>query len=80
MDENPGASEPEEQTAQTRRLSELSYGHRRGDWPDPLREPYEPAQDVAGPGVHGVLALHPGQSGGQQDLIVPLCHVSNTAR
>jgi len=30
---------------------------------------------VAGPGVRGGLALHPGQSGGQQEPVVPLCHV-----
>ena len=45
MDENAGAREPEEQTARTGRLLEFSSGHRREDWPDPLREPYEPAQD-----------------------------------
>ncbi len=45
MDENDEAREPEEQAAQTRRLWESSYGRRRGDWPDPLREPCEPTQD-----------------------------------
>jgi hypothetical protein len=45
MDENTRAREPQEQAAETRRQWELSYGHRRQDWPDPLREPYEPAQD-----------------------------------
>jgi hypothetical protein len=45
VDQNPGAKEPEEQPASTRRLSERSYGHARQDWPDPLREPYEPTQD-----------------------------------
>jgi hypothetical protein len=45
MDENTQAREPEEQAAAAGRLSELGYGHRREDWPDPLREPYEPTQD-----------------------------------
>ena len=45
MDANPKATEPEEQAAETRRLWESSYGHRHEDWPDPLREPYEPTQD-----------------------------------
>ncbi len=44
MNENARAREPEEQAAMTGRLRELSYGHRREDWPNPLREPYEPAQ------------------------------------
>jgi hypothetical protein len=44
MDENAKAREPEEQAAKTRRLRELSYGHRREDWLEPLREPYEPTQ------------------------------------
>ncbi len=48
MDENTGAREPEEQAAKTRRLSELSCGHRREDWPDLLRESYEPTQDELG--------------------------------
>jgi hypothetical protein len=45
MNEKAEAREAEEQTARTRRLLELSYGHRREDWPDPLREPYEPTPD-----------------------------------
>jgi len=45
MDKNVTAREPEEQAAEARRLWESSYGHRRQDWPDPLREPYEPVQD-----------------------------------
>jgi len=45
MDENAGAREPDEPTARTGRLLEFRSGHRREDWPDPLREPYEPAQD-----------------------------------
>jgi len=45
MDENDRAGEPDEQAARTRRLWELSHGRRRQDWPDPLREPYEPAPD-----------------------------------
>ena len=48
MDENAGAREPEGETAATGRLSEFSYGHRREDWPDPLREPYEPTPDELG--------------------------------
>ena len=45
MDENPEAVEPEEQAAKTRHPSQLSHEHRRQDWPDRLREPYEPTQD-----------------------------------
>jgi hypothetical protein len=45
MNENSRVREPDEQAASIRRLWELSYGHRHQDWPDPLREPYEPAQD-----------------------------------
>ncbi len=45
MDENAKAREPEERAANTRRQVELGYGHRCGDWPDPLRKPYEPTQD-----------------------------------
>ena len=45
MDENAKARDLEEQAAITRQLSELSYGRSRGDWPDPLREPCELAQD-----------------------------------
>ena len=45
MDEDTRAGQPEGQAAEVRHQWELSYGHRREDWPDPLREPYEPAQD-----------------------------------
>jgi len=45
MDENPGAREPEGQIARSGRQLGLSCGHRREDWPDPLREPCEPAPD-----------------------------------
>jgi len=45
MDENAKARDLEEQAAITRQLSGLSYGRSRGDWPDPLREPCELAQD-----------------------------------
>ncbi len=45
MDENARAGKPEERAAKTRHLWELSNGHRREDWPDPLREPYGPTQD-----------------------------------
>ena len=45
MDGNAKARDLEEQSAITRQLSELSYGRSRGDWPDPLREPCELAQD-----------------------------------
>ena len=45
MVENAKARKPEEQTAEVRRQWELSHGHRREDWPDPLREPYEPTRD-----------------------------------
>ncbi len=44
MDENAKARDAE-QAAMTGQLWGLSYGHRREDGPDPLREPYEPAQD-----------------------------------
>lgn len=44
MDENASARESERQATEARRLWELSYGHQCEDWPDPLREPYEPAQ------------------------------------
>jgi hypothetical protein len=44
-DENDEARAPEEQATNTRRQREFSYGYRREDWTDPLREPYEPAQD-----------------------------------
>ena len=42
VDEHGQDCDPEEQAADTRHQWELSYGHRRMDWPDPLREPYEP--------------------------------------
>jgi len=45
MDENDKAGAQEEQATKVRRQWELSYGYRRDDWPDPLREPYEPTQD-----------------------------------
>jgi len=45
MDENDKVRKPQEQADKTRRQWELSYGHRHQDWPDPLREPYEPTQD-----------------------------------
>ena len=45
MDENAKARDPAEQAAITRQLSGFSCGHSREDWPDPLREPCEPAQD-----------------------------------
>ena len=45
VDKNVRAREPEEQAARARHLWESSYGRRREDWPDPLREPYELAQD-----------------------------------
>ena len=48
MDKNVRAREPEEQAARARHLWESSYGRRREDWPDPLREPYEPTQDELG--------------------------------
>ncbi len=44
MDENTKASEPEEQAARARPLWEFGW-LRDEDWPDPLREPYEPTQD-----------------------------------
>ena len=43
MDENAVAREPEEQAAKTRRPGEQVNGHE--DWPEPLREPGEPAPD-----------------------------------
>ena len=43
MDENAEAREPEEQAAKTRRPGEQVNGHE--DWPEPLREPGEPAPD-----------------------------------
>jgi len=42
MDKDAMARKPEGQDAEARRRWELSYGHRREDWPNPLREPYEP--------------------------------------
>ena len=48
MDENPGAREPDEQAATTRRLSDPNCGHQRQDRPDPIREPCEPAQGEPG--------------------------------
>jgi len=45
MDENDEPRDPEEQAAKSSQLWELSHGHRREDWPDPLRDPYEPTQD-----------------------------------
>ncbi len=48
MDENTGAGEPEEQAAKPGRRWELSHGHRREDWRDPLTESYEPTQDELG--------------------------------
>lgn len=45
MDENAKARDLEEQAAIARQLSGLSYRRSRGDWPDPLREPCELAQD-----------------------------------
>jgi hypothetical protein len=48
VDENDKARNPQEQAAETRHQWELSHGHRRDDWPDPLREPYEPTQDELG--------------------------------
>ena len=43
--ENDKVRETQERAAGTRRQWELSYGPRPEDWPDPLREPYEPTQD-----------------------------------
>ncbi len=48
MDENARTRDPEGQAAMTGRRSELSYGHRRQDRPDPPREPYEPTPDELG--------------------------------
>jgi len=45
VDEKDKAREPQKQAAGTRRQGELSYGPTQEDWPDPLREPYEPTQD-----------------------------------
>jgi len=45
MDENAKARDLEEQAAITRQLSGFSYVHSGEDWPDPLREPCESAQD-----------------------------------
>jgi len=45
MDENDKAGEPEEQADKTWYLWKWNYGRRHEDWPDPLREPYEPTQD-----------------------------------
>jgi len=44
MEENARAREPDEQAVITRQRWQLSYGHRREDWPDPLPEGYEPAR------------------------------------
>jgi len=48
MKDNAGVKDPKEQPAETRRQWELSYGHGEEDWPDPLREQYEPTQDELG--------------------------------
>ena len=45
MDENDKARDLQDPAARTRHQWELAYGHRCEDWPDPLREPYEPTQD-----------------------------------
>ena len=48
MDENAKARDPEEQAAIARQPSGFSCEHSRENWPDPLREPCEPAQDELG--------------------------------
>jgi hypothetical protein len=48
MGANARARAPEEQAAVTRQPWELSYGHRRDDWPGLLSEPCEPAHDELG--------------------------------
>jgi hypothetical protein len=48
MYENAKARDSEEQAAITRQPSGFSCEHSREDWPDPLREPCEPAQDELG--------------------------------
>jgi hypothetical protein len=45
MDENTKARDLEEQAAKTRQLPGFSCGHSREDWPGPLGEPCELAQD-----------------------------------
>ena len=45
MDENAKARDPAEQAAITRQLPGFSCRYSREDWPDPLRELCEPAQD-----------------------------------
>ena len=45
MEENAKVRDPDEQAVTTRQRWELSYGHRREDWPDRLPEGHEPAQD-----------------------------------
>ena len=44
MEENAKARDLEEQAVITRQGRELSYEHRREDWPDQLPEGYEPAR------------------------------------
>jgi len=48
MNENAKSGELDKQADTIKRRWEPSYGLRREDWPDPLREPYEPAQDELG--------------------------------
>jgi len=43
--DNDTARDLQGQAARTRQQWELAYGHRCEDWPDPVREPYEPRQD-----------------------------------
>jgi hypothetical protein len=45
MDETTGVRDPEEQAAKTWCLWKWTYGPEHGNWPDPLREPYEPEPD-----------------------------------
>jgi hypothetical protein len=45
MEENAKARDPKEQAVITRQRWELSYGHRREDWPSPRPEGYEPARE-----------------------------------
>jgi len=48
MDENGNARVLEEQAAETRRQWEFCHGHRRDDWPGPLKGPYELTQHDLG--------------------------------
>jgi hypothetical protein len=58
MEEKARARDRAEQAVMTRQRWEVSHGHRREDWPDPLPEGYEPAR--------GEFDLLPGKVSGHR--------------